>query len=148
MLQKRCPVKDVVLGRHLLTPHFMMGLDLTAKGHSPDPLAPNMSGPVQLEKKASRESLGKKSTNQDLPVSGPQSPIFNEVQTPRSSGKSSAQSLSGSGGKCPVAVLSMQTRYNAVWNKLEQDCVDNPPESECKLVDPVMILATHGRGRV
>ena len=36
VLQKQCLAKTVVLGKHILTPHFMVGLNLVNKSQSPD----------------------------------------------------------------------------------------------------------------
>ncbi len=121
VLQKQCPVKDVVLGRHLLTPHFMIGLDLTAK-----------KGDLAVgNPDAKRETLTQSESGQSTSASSRESPTMYI----RSPGKcpekvSTTSNAQGPSGKCSTAALSMQTRYNAVWNKLQQDCTDNKPEGK------------------
>lgn len=79
IVQKQCPVRDVALGKHLLTPHFMVGLDLNL-------------------------------TTKQQPSQIPDGDVDGDMSS--------------------AAATSLQSRYTAVWNKLEQDCSDSAPESK------------------
>ena len=127
VVQKKCPARAIALCQHLLTPHFMIGLDLIAR-----------------EQPTTEEQL----TAEEQPVITGQQPVTTKEQlgtpvtkdSPAMKGElttnvdnSNEITVTGVEKHTTATPSALYSLYNTVWNKLEQDCSDNAPESEFKL---------------
>lgn len=119
VVQDECPVSSVALGRHILLPHFV---DLHAK------LQPEVQ-PKMVQTEVQPKVQPKVVQTEVQPEVQPE--LQPKVVQPEVQPELQPTQLTRGGitkTKSSAAVTPAQ--YNAVWNKLEQDCLDNPLESK------------------